>query len=75
MSAAQILEEIRRLPADEQHEVVETILDEFTDADDGLTPEQVAELDRRIAEFKKNPKEGIPWEQVQSEAKKRFGWK
>ena len=75
MSAAQILEEIRRLSPEEQEEVVETILDEFTDSRDDLTPEQAAELDRRIAKLETNPEKGIPLEQVSAEAKKLFGWK
>ena len=39
-----------------------------------LTPEQAAELDRRIADFEKNPHEGIPFEQVQAAIKARYGW-
>ena len=75
MSATEILEQIRRLPPEEQHEIAEKIWEEFGDFDDELTPEQAAELDRRVAEFKKNPNDVIPWEQVQAEAKQRFGWK
>jgi putative addiction module component (TIGR02574 family) len=43
--------------------------------DPELTPEQAAELDRRLADFEANPHEGIPWEQVKAELNKRFGWK
>ena len=39
------------------------------------TPEQSAELDRRIADFEKNPHDCIPWEQVEADLNKRFGWK
>jgi putative addiction module component (TIGR02574 family) len=39
------------------------------------TPEELAELDRRLADLKKNPQKEIPWEQVQAEMKQRFGWK
>ena len=46
--------------------------------DDGYdpppTPEQIAELDRRLADFEKNPHGGIPWEQVKAEMRQRFGW-
>jgi putative addiction module component (TIGR02574 family) len=40
-----------------------------------LTPEQAAELDRRLAEFEKNPHDGIPFEQIQAEMKAKYGWK
>jgi putative addiction module component (TIGR02574 family) len=75
MSATEILEQIRRLPPKERNEIAEKVWEEFGDFDDELTPEQAAELDRRVAEFKENPHDGIPWEQVQAEAKQRFGWK
>lgn len=75
MSASEILEELRRMPEAQRRELVETIEMEFGDFDDELTPEQVAELDRRAEEFRKNPHDGIPFEQVRAEAHKRFGWK
>lgn len=79
MSAAEIIEKIRALPAEKKRELVEQIWDEFGKelgyVDEDLTPEQAAELDRRLADFEKNPHEGISWEQVQAEIKQRFGWK
>ena len=74
MSAADILKQIERLPPDEQHEIAEQVLEKYGGFADELTPEQSAELDRRLAEFEKNPREGIPWEQVKAEMKQRFGW-
>ena len=75
MSATEILEELRRMPESERRELVETIDLEFGDFNDELTSEQKAELDRRAEEFRKNPRDGIPFEQVREEARKRFGWK
>ncbi|MBA4148056.1 MAG: addiction module protein [Verrucomicrobia bacterium] len=79
MSATEVIEQIRSLPADEKRELFEKIWDEFGNelgcVDDGLTPEQAAVLDRRVAAFNENPDAGIPLEQVRAEAKKRFGWK
>ena len=72
MSATQVLEQVNRLPFEEQREVFEHLREKF---DDQLTPEQIAELDRRAEEFRKNPHDGIPFEQVREEARKRFGWK
>ena len=75
MSKMEILEELRRMPAAERRELVETIDLEFGDFNDELTPEQAAGLERRAEEFRKNPQAGIPWEQVRENARKRFGWK
>ena len=72
MSKAEILEELRRMPEAERRELVETIEMEFGDFNDELTPEQKAELDRRAEELRKNPKAGIPWEQVRAEARQRL---
>ncbi|MEK7686145.1 MAG: addiction module protein [Verrucomicrobiota bacterium] len=47
MSATEILEQIRRLPAREQLEVAEQIWNELGGPENELTPEQVTELDRR----------------------------
>jgi len=72
MSATEILEQIRRLPPAEQHEVVEKIREEFGDIDDDLTPEQIAELDRRAEDALKNPGRGTPVEEVSAEIRKRL---
>jgi putative addiction module component (TIGR02574 family) len=74
MSASEILAQIRRLPPAEQYDVAEQVWEEFGDFDDELTPEQAAELDRRLADFEKNPRAGVPLEQVKAEMRRRFGW-
>ena len=72
MSKAEILEELRRMPEAERRELVETIELEFGNFDDTLTPEQIAELDRRAEDALKNPGRGTPIEEVSAEIKKRF---
>lgn len=72
MTPNEILERIRNMPENERRELVQQILDEFTEYDDELTPEQTAELDRRAEEFSRNPQSGIPWEQVQAEMHERL---
>ena len=74
MTAAEILEEIEKLPLSEQQELAELVMARYGSLDDVLTPEQAAELDRRLAEFEKNPRRGIPIEQVETDLNKRFGW-
>jgi putative addiction module component (TIGR02574 family) len=75
MSAAEIFEQFRKLPVGEQHEAFEKIREFVEGANSDLTPEQIAELDRRLAEFERNPGDGIPWEQVEADLNQRFGWK
>lgn len=73
MNAEQILEEMRRMPEAEHRELLQRIENEFVDFEDELTPEQIAELERRGEELRKNPNRGIPWEIVREEARKRLG--
>ncbi|HXP61387.1 MAG TPA: addiction module protein [Dongiaceae bacterium] len=72
MSATDILEQIRRLPPVEQREVVKKIREEFGGLEDELTPEQVAELDRRAEDALRNPGRGKPGEQVFAEVQQRL---
>lgn len=72
MSATEILEEMRRMPETERRELAEKILEEFGDFEDGPTPEQLAEFERRAEELRRNPQNGIPWEQVRAELKERI---
>lgn len=72
MSAAQVLEQVNRLPFEEQREVFEHLREKFDDFDDTLTPEQIAELDRRAEDALKNPGRGTPIEEVSADIKKRL---
>ncbi|HEY5234206.1 MAG TPA: addiction module protein [Verrucomicrobiae bacterium] len=72
MSATKILDELRRMPENERRETVQQILDEFTEFDDELTPEQIAELECRAEDARKNPGRGIPAEQVFAEIEERL---
>ncbi len=62
------LAELLKLPASERIEIAMALWDSLTDAEReaelALTPEQEAELDRRLAEHIANPDSAIPWEEV-----------
>lgn len=72
MSAAQVLEQIDKLPFAEQREVFEQLRGKFDAPDDELTPEQIAELDRRAEDALQNPGRGIPWEQLLDETLRKY---
>jgi putative addiction module component (TIGR02574 family) len=76
MSSTEILKAAEALPLDERIKLAQELWDNVTGSghDSDLTPEQVAELDRRLADFEKNPHDGIPWEQVEADLNQRFGW-
>ncbi len=69
MSATQVMEQVEKLPFEEQREVFEQLRDKF---EDEPTPEQLAEFDRRAEELRKHPERGIPWETVQAELHERL---
>jgi hypothetical protein len=72
MSAAEILEELRRMPEAERRELVESIELEFGDVEEALTPEQIAELDRRAQQALAHPERCRPLEDVVADLEKRF---
>jgi putative addiction module component (TIGR02574 family) len=61
------MEQVEKLPFEEQREVFEHLREKFDGFDDTLTSEQIAELDRRAEDALKNPGRGIPWEQLRNE--------
>ena len=77
MSATEILRAATSLPLNERIKLAQDLWENVSEQgyDPDLTPEQAAELDRRLADFEKNPHAGIPWEQVEADLNQRFGWK
>lgn len=71
MSSAQsqVLEQLNRLPFEEQREVFEQLRDRF---DDELTPEQIAELDRRAERALAHPERCRSLDDVVADLEKRF---
>jgi hypothetical protein len=72
VSAAEILEQIRRLPPAEQQEVADRVIEEYGDFDEPLTPEQAAELDRRAERALAHPERCRPLDDVVADIEKRF---
>lgn len=71
MSKAEILERVRALSREEQLVLAEQIWAEQGD-DANEPPEFLAELERRASEFKRNPGEAIPWDEIRAEVAQRF---
>ena len=69
MIAAQVLEQIDLLPVEEQREIFEQLRDKF---DDELTPEQMAELDRRAERALAHPELCRPLDDVVADIERRF---
>ena len=72
MSASEVVDQFCRLPVAEQYEAFEKIRAVVRDFEDELTPEQIAELDRRAEDALKNPGRGTPVEEVSAEIRKRL---
>ncbi|HEY5234207.1 MAG TPA: hypothetical protein VIK35_11800 [Verrucomicrobiae bacterium] len=66
---AQVMEQVDKLPFKEQREVFEKLRDRF---DDELTPEQIAELDRRAERALAHPERCRPLDDVVADIEKRF---
>ena len=60
------IQEILKLSVAERLELLEAIWDSIADAPESLpvTAAQKQELDRRLAEYRKNPDEGRSWEEI-----------
>ena len=62
------LAELLRLPANQRVEIAMALWESLTEAEReaerALTPEQEAELDRRLAEHVANPGSAIPWDEM-----------
>ena len=68
---ADLLEAAKALPLPERIELAEALWESITGEghEPPLTPAQADELDRRLEEHRRDPKSGIPWEQV-----KKWNW-
>jgi putative addiction module component (TIGR02574 family) len=63
-----------QLTAKERRNLIEELLAAVEEDEAfALTPEQKAEIDRRIAEHERDPSSAVPWEEVRDRLLARFG--
>jgi putative addiction module component (TIGR02574 family) len=68
-----LMEDLLKLPEAERREIVHELLESLEESDlPPLTPEQMAETDRRIEEHRRDPSTAIPWEEVRDRLRDRF---
>ena len=77
MSTTELFEQAKGLPVMDRIELAERLWDSAVEEgrDPDLTVEQLAELERRAEELRRNPEIGIPWEEIRADLRKRYGWK
>jgi hypothetical protein len=77
MTKAEILEELRKLPADERQEIrlelAELDGNSWLDEDDPLTHEEKALLEARLVDMESHPEKSIPWDEGRRRIEERFG--
>ncbi len=71
------LEEALKLPITERIKLVDDIWDSINVSPDAvsISPEQQAELARRLEDYEKNPGGNFSWEEVKAEAVERYDLK
>jgi len=69
MSRAELEQKLLELPTEERRQFVDWVyehedelLDSTTSEEDDLSPEQMAELERRMKEIDEHPERLVPWE-------------
>jgi putative addiction module component (TIGR02574 family) len=69
-----LFDAVMALPKTERALLVERLLDALSDEDEELTDDELAaELDRRLAEYHRDPSIGIPWSEVNRNLVRRMG--
>ena len=73
MNKVLLLDELMQLSAPERLDIAEKLWDSVHPPGSArpgdivvLTPEQMAEIDRRLAEHERNPERAAPWEDVRA---------
>ena len=76
MSAADLIEKMRPMPTEEKRAFIEKVWNEFGEElgwiEPDLTPEQIAELDRRAKDALAHPERCRPLEDVMADIERRY---
>ena len=64
--------DIAKLTKKERLDLIGELWDSLAPEDVQLSPEQEADLDRRMATFEADAKAGVPWDEFKTELKKQF---
>lgn len=73
MNKALLKELVEELTPEERLQLAEDLWDSVASSEEPpLTDEQKRELDRRWAEYQKNPERGAPWEEVRARLWARY---
>jgi putative addiction module component (TIGR02574 family) len=67
------LEQILALPIDERIKLVEDIWDSIAAVPEAvqLSDEQMAEIERRLEDYRRNPDDVVPWEEAKARLRLR----
>jgi putative addiction module component (TIGR02574 family) len=66
-------DQILQLSPAERLELIGDLWNSLDEADVPLTPEQIEDLNRRLAEYHADPSSGRSWEEVRAELWSKFG--
>jgi putative addiction module component (TIGR02574 family) len=71
--SSNLVDTVRRLPLAERIELVEALWESMTQEgyEPPLTPEQAAELDRRVEAHRRNPNDVVSWESIKEDLLRR----
>ncbi len=71
--SSNFVDAVKRLPLAERIELVEALWESITQEgyEPPLTPEQAAELDRRLEAHRRNPHDVVSWESIKEDLSSR----
>lgn len=71
-TTVELLEELKKLPYDDKVEIFNGLWESFADESFPLSEETIADLERRLDEYEKNPGRARPWPEVEARIRERL---